>query len=104
MSGRSRSLATTLFFEAQLLRMDEVPDRAIIDLEATLGKLSDQPPYREVLLLHPLQKPLAVLTGNRFRFVAPHLAGCHAACLAQPPRCAAARLQDNPPFSTAATT
>src|SRR6476646_2386548 len=84
MSGRSRSLATMLFFEAQLLGMDEVPDRAIIDLKAPLGKLGNQPTYCEVLLPDPLQKPLAMLTGNRFWLVATHLAG--------------------PPFSTAATT
>src|SRR5271167_2794065 len=38
-SGRSRSLATTLFFEAELLGVDEVPDRPVIDLETALGEL-----------------------------------------------------------------
>src|SRR6476619_289633 len=85
MSGRSRSLATMLFFEAQLLGMDEVPDRAIIDLKAPLGKLGNQPTYCEVLLPDPLQKPLAMLTGNRFWLVATHLAGGNAAGLAHPP-------------------
>src|SRR6476620_8839612 len=84
MSGRSRSLATMLFFEAQLLGMDEVPDRAIIDLKAPLGKLGNQPTYCEVLLPDPLQKPLAMLTGNRFWLVATHLAGGNAAGLAHP--------------------
>ena len=65
--------------------MHEVPDRAIIDLKATLGELGDQPTDREVFLADPLQKPLAVLTGNRFRLVATHLAGRNAARLAQPP-------------------
>ena len=37
-------------FEAQLLGMDEVPDRAIIDLEATLGEFRYQPTDCEVLL------------------------------------------------------
>jgi len=74
-----------LFFEAQLLGMDEVPDRAIIDLKAPLGKLGNQPTYCEVLLPDPLQKPLAMLTGNRFWLVATHLAGGNAAGLAHPP-------------------
>src|ERR1035437_4030421 len=54
MSGRSRSLATTLFFEAQLLGMDEVPDRPVIDLEAAFGEFGDQPAQGEVSLLGPL--------------------------------------------------
>ena len=65
--------------------MDEVPDRAIIDLKAPLGKLGNQPTYCEVLLPDPLQKPLAMLTGNRFWLVATHLAGGNAAGLAHPP-------------------
>src|SRR5271167_4666175 len=46
-SGRSRSLATRLFFEAELCRVDEVPHRPIIDLEAALGELGYQPAQRE---------------------------------------------------------
>jgi len=54
MSGRSRSLAATLFFEAQLLGMDEVPDRSIIDLQSALGEFGDEPAQGEVPILGPL--------------------------------------------------
>src|SRR5580693_2276974 len=41
-SGRSRSLATTVFFEAELLGVNEIPHRPIIDLNAARGELGDQ--------------------------------------------------------------
>src|SRR5271155_1772467 len=41
-SGRSRSLATTVFFEAELLGVNEIPHRPIIDLEAVLSQFSHQ--------------------------------------------------------------
>jgi hypothetical protein len=50
MSGRSRSVATTVFFEAQLVAIDEFPDHPIIDLEAALGEFGDKP--------HPRRSPL----------------------------------------------
>src|SRR5215471_8439475 len=53
MSGRSRSLATRVFFEAQFLGMEEVPHRTIIDLKATLGELGDEPAYGEVFPVDP---------------------------------------------------
>src|SRR5215831_7866633 len=81
-SGRSRSPATRLFFEAQLLGMDELPDRAIIDLEAALGELGHQPAQSEVALLDPLQKPTSVLARNLLRLVPAHLARRYAAGLA----------------------
>jgi hypothetical protein len=37
-SGRSCSLASTVFFEAEIFLVDEVPDRAIADHDATLGQ------------------------------------------------------------------
>src|SRR6202521_1127605 len=85
MSGRSRSLAATLFFEAQLLRMDEVPDRAVIDLKSALGEFGDEPAQGEVSLPGPLQQPDAVLARNRLRLVPAHLARPTAARPAQPP-------------------
>ena len=42
--GRSRSPAATLFFEAELLGMHEVPHRVVVDLQATSGKLGNEPP------------------------------------------------------------
>ena len=47
--GRSRSLATTLFLEAELLSVDEVPDPPIVHLETALGKLRHKTPQREGL-------------------------------------------------------
>jgi hypothetical protein len=42
-SGRSRSLATTVFFEAEPIGVNEIPHRAIVDLKAALSELGDQP-------------------------------------------------------------
>src|SRR3954453_5461895 len=58
-SGRSRSPATTLFFEAQFLVVDKSPDRAVVDLQTALGKFTHQPEQGEVLLLDPRQQPCA---------------------------------------------
>ena len=38
-SGRSRSLATTVFFEAELFGVHEVPHRSIIHFKAALSEL-----------------------------------------------------------------
>src|SRR5258708_8921926 len=84
-SGRSRSLATTVFFEAQLLGMDEVPDRPIIDLEAALGEFGDQPAHGEVPCLCALQQPGTLLTRNRLRLVPAPLPRRNAAPPAPPP-------------------
>jgi hypothetical protein len=61
-------------FEAQLLGMDEVPDRAIIDLEATLGELRNQPLDREVLLRTRCTSHSRCSPENRVRLVATHRA------------------------------
>src|SRR5262249_55147183 len=85
MSGRSRSLATTLFFETQLLGMDEVPHRSVVDLKAPLGKLADQPAQREVSFLDPAKKPNPVRPRDRLRFVPAHRAGQTAPRPPRPP-------------------
>ena len=72
--------ADEAFFEAQFLGMDEVPQRTLIDLEATLG---DELAYGEVLLNGTLQKPDAVLTADRLWLVAAHLAPCNTAGLSE---------------------
>src|SRR6478735_8069500 len=46
-SGRSRSLATTVFFEAELLGVNKIPHRPIIDLKAARGELGHQPAQGE---------------------------------------------------------
>src|ERR1700747_2741709 len=73
-SGRSRSPATTLFFEAELLGMDELPHRAVVDLQPALGELGDQAAQGEVSL-GPFQHPDTVFAGNRLLPVPAHLAG-----------------------------
>src|SRR4051794_14333604 len=83
-SRRSRSLASKLFFEAQPLGMHEIPHRAIVHLQAALGEFRNEPAKREVLLPEALQ-PSLVLAPDRFRLVAPNLAGLEAAGIAIAP-------------------
>jgi hypothetical protein len=78
-------VATTVFFEAQLLGVDEVPDRPIIDLEAALGEFGDKPAQGEVPCLGALQQPGTVLARNCLRLVAAHLPRRNAAGLTQAP-------------------
>src|SRR5271169_6574005 len=85
MSGRSRSPATTLFFEAELLGVDKVPDRPIIDLEAAFGQFGYKPAQGEVPCLGALQQPGMVLARNRLRLVPAHLPRRNAAGLTQAP-------------------
>src|SRR3954470_21218706 len=83
-SGRSRSPATTLFFEAELLGMHEVPHRVIVDLQAATGKLGNEPAYGEVAVLDPLRQPDRLVSRNRLRLVTAHLARSNAAGLIDP--------------------
>src|SRR5438046_5950457 len=55
-SGRSRSPATTLFFEAELFGMHEVPYRVVVDLQAASGKLGNEPTYGEIAVPDPLRQ------------------------------------------------
>src|SRR2546423_6083113 len=66
-SGRSRSLATTVFFEAQLLGMNEVPDRPIIDLDAALGKFDYKTTPGQATYLGALQQPSTQLLRTSLR-------------------------------------
>jgi branched-chain amino acid transport system permease protein len=84
-SGRSRSLATTLFFETELLRVDEIPHRAIVDLEPALGEFRHQPAQREGPLPNALGQKGRVPVADRLRLVSAHLARRHAARLVKPP-------------------
>src|SRR5216684_8212190 len=72
-AGRSCSLASTVFFEAQLLGLNEIPHRPIIDLEAALGELGHQPAQGEILLSHPFHQPDLMLAPDRLRLVPAHL-------------------------------
>jgi hypothetical protein len=61
MSGRSCSLGRTLFFEAQPLGVDEVPDRRVIDLDAASGQFRLKAAQGEALAVrHARKKPVAV--------------------------------------------
>src|SRR3954452_12064600 len=66
-SGRSRSPATTLFFEAELPGVHEVPHRVVANLQAASSKLGNQPKYSEIAAPEPLRQPDRVLPGNRLR-------------------------------------
>jgi hypothetical protein len=63
--------------------MDEIPDHPVIHPQTTLGKFSDQPAQREVVL-DPLQQPQPVRAGDRLRPVTADLARRNAAGLTQP--------------------
>src|SRR6478736_6873536 len=83
-SGRSRSPATTLFFEAELLGMHEVPHRVIVDLQAASSKLGNEPPYSEIAVPDPLRQPNRVVSRNRLRLMTAHLTRLNAAGLLYP--------------------
>src|SRR5229473_1922193 len=77
-SGRSCSLASTVFFEAHLLGMDEVPYRPVIDCEAAPGQLAHQPAQGKIPRADPPAQPNLMLAPDRLRLVPAHLAGRHA--------------------------
>jgi hypothetical protein len=66
-SGRSCSLAATVFFETQAFGVDEAPHRPVIDLDAAFGKLGDKAAQGEVRPDDPVQKPAAVLADEKLR-------------------------------------
>ena len=65
--------------------MDELPYRAVVDLQPTLSKLPDQPAQGEISAPDPPRYPRRMLARNRFRLVTAHLARRDAAGLALPP-------------------
>jgi hypothetical protein len=67
----------------ELLGVDELPDRPVVDLQAALGQLGDQPTQGEVLAPAALQQPLPMPTRDFLRSVTAHLAGRQATCLAE---------------------
>src|ERR1700758_3442757 len=95
-SGRSRSPATTLFFEAELLGVYELPHRAVIDLQSARAELRDKPAQGEVAILGPLQQPDTVLAGNCLRLVTTHLAWRQVSGVAEPVHPADGRTDADP--------
>jgi hypothetical protein len=63
----------------ELLGVDELPHRAVVDLEAALCQLGYQPAQREVPVSAALQQPVTPGSGYLLRLVATHLAGLDAA-------------------------
>src|SRR6202047_4139266 len=84
MSGRSRSLAMTVFFKTELLGMNKVPHRSIVDLEAAPR------------LWPPILRgaTLPVSWNRRTQLIT---------VLGATPNRAATRCRDSPPSKTAAT-
>src|SRR5580704_879772 len=62
-SGRSCSVAISVFFITELLSVDELPHRAVIDLEAALSELSHQPAHGKIFPA-ALHQPFAVQPRN----------------------------------------
>ena len=61
--------------------MHEVPHRVVVDLQATPGKLDNEPPYGEI---DPLRQPNRVVARNRLRLMTAHLARSNAAGILDP--------------------
>ena len=94
--------------------MDELPHRAVIDLEATLSEFGHQPAHGKILPA-PLYQPFAVRPRNLLWPIAADLVRLDAAGLLEAlypvdrvlmptPNWAAARCRDRPPLMTALTT
>ena len=69
----------------EILGVDELPHRPVIDLQPTFGKLDHQPAQGEVPFLGALQQPVTVLPRNLLRLVPAHLARRKAAGLSEAP-------------------
>ena len=65
--------------------MDEIPHRAIVDLEPAPGEFRHQPAQREGSLPNALGQKGRVPVADRLRLVSAHLARRHAARLVKPP-------------------
>jgi hypothetical protein len=58
----------------QVLGVDKSPHHTIVDLQATLGQLTDQPTEREGTIAATLQQPSPPGAGNLLRAMTAHLA------------------------------
>jgi len=76
--------------------VNEVPDRPVVDLQATLGQLADQPSQGEVLPPTTLEQPVSVLTNDLLRPAASHRLGRHTARLVEPAKPVDRRLDAYP--------
>jgi hypothetical protein len=62
--------------------VNELPHRAVIDLQAAPGQFGHQAAQREILLPAPLHQPIPMRAGNLLRLVAADLARFEVAGLA----------------------
>jgi hypothetical protein len=63
----------------ELLGVNEIPHRAVIDVQATLGEFGHQPTQGEIRLPAPLHQPIAVRPRNLLRPIAADLVRLDAA-------------------------
>ena len=80
-SGRSCSAEISVFFVTKLLGVDELPHRAIVDLEATLSVFGYQPAHSKICLSAALHQPVAMRPCNLLRPMAADLVRFDAAGL-----------------------
>jgi hypothetical protein len=76
--------------------MDELPNRAVIDLQPAFGEFGNQPAQGEIARLDPFQHPDTVFARNRLRPVPAHLASRDAAGLSLPSHPSNGRADGNP--------
>jgi hypothetical protein len=67
----------------ELLGVNKLPHRAVIDLQAPLGEFRHQPAQGEICLPAPLQQPIAVRPRNLLRPIAADLVRFDAASLTE---------------------
>src|SRR5437660_4922291 len=67
----------------ELLGVDEVPHRPVIDLQAAFGEFGHQPAQGEIRLPASLHQPITMLSRNLLRLVATDLVRFDAAGLAK---------------------
>ena len=85
----------------ELLGVDELPHRAVIDLQAPLGEFSHQPAQGEIRLPAPLYQPIAVRPRNLLRPITADLVRLDAAGIAEAPYPVDRRTDRYPNWATA---
>jgi hypothetical protein len=76
--------------------MDELPHRAVVNLQPAFGEFGNQPAQGEIAHLDPFQHPDTVFARNRFRSVPAHFARRDAAGLSLPSYPSNGRANGNP--------
>ena len=76
--------------------MDELPHRAVVNLQPAFGEFGNQPAQGEIAHLDPFQHPDTVFARNRLRPVPSHFARHEAAGLSLPSYPSNGRADGNP--------